>query len=50
MSQHDLAFVPMTGIPPLRSALVWRRPVRDPRLREFIRVARVVLEGPKLPA
>jgi DNA-binding transcriptional LysR family regulator len=43
MSQHDLAFVPMTGLPPLRSALVWRRPARDPTLREFIRVAREVL-------
>jgi hypothetical protein len=45
MSQHDLAFVPMTGLPPLRSALVWRRPARDPTLREFIRVAREVLRG-----
>ena len=39
----DLAFVPITGMPPLRSALVWRRRARDPRLRAFIRVAREVL-------
>jgi DNA-binding transcriptional LysR family regulator len=39
----DLAFVPITGMPPLRSALVWRRPARDPKLRAFIRVARDVL-------
>ena len=45
MRQHDLAFVPMTGLPPLRSALVWRRPARDPKLREFIRVARDALRG-----
>jgi DNA-binding transcriptional LysR family regulator len=45
MSQRDLAFVPVTGMPPLRSALVWRRPARDPKLREFIRVAREVLRG-----
>jgi DNA-binding transcriptional LysR family regulator len=45
MSQRDLVFVPMTGIPPLRSALVWRRPARDPKLREFIRVAREMLRG-----
>jgi len=40
----DLTFVPMTGMPELRSALVWRRPARDPRLRAFIRVARGVLK------
>ncbi len=39
----DLAFVPMTGIPPVRSALVWRRRARDPKLREFVRIARDVL-------
>jgi DNA-binding transcriptional LysR family regulator len=40
----DLVFVPITGMPPLRSALVWRRPARDPKLRAFIRVARDVLQ------
>jgi DNA-binding transcriptional LysR family regulator len=39
----DLAFVPITGMPKLRSALVWRRPARDPKLRAFIGVAREVL-------
>ena len=39
----ELAFVPITGMKPLRSALVWRRPARDPKLRAFIRVARDVL-------
>jgi DNA-binding transcriptional LysR family regulator len=40
----DLTFVPMTGMPELRSALVWLRPARDPKLRAFIRVARGVLK------
>jgi hypothetical protein len=41
----DLTFVPITGMPELRSALVWRRPARDPKLRAFIRVARDVLQS-----
>jgi DNA-binding transcriptional LysR family regulator len=45
MGELDLAFVPITGIPRFRSALVWRRPARDPKLRAFIRVARDVLRG-----
>ena len=40
MGELDIAIVPMTGMPPLRSALVWRRRARDPKLREFLRVAR----------
>jgi DNA-binding transcriptional LysR family regulator len=43
MGKVDLVFVPMTGMPKLRSALVWRRPLRDPKLREFLGVAREVL-------
>lgn len=43
MGDLDLAFVPITGMPPFRSALVWRRPARDPKLRAFIRVARDAL-------
>jgi DNA-binding transcriptional LysR family regulator len=43
MGERDLVFVPIKGMPPIRSALVWRRPARDPKLREFIRVAREVL-------
>src|SRR5918996_814645 len=39
MGALDLAFVPITGMEPLRSALVWRRPARDPKLRAFVRVA-----------
>jgi DNA-binding transcriptional LysR family regulator len=40
----DLAYVPITGMAPARSALVWRRRERDPRLREFIRIARDMLQ------
>jgi DNA-binding transcriptional LysR family regulator len=39
----DLAYVPITGMASARSALIWRRRERDPKLREFIRVARDVL-------
>ena len=39
----DLTFIPVNGLPQLRSALVWRRPARDPKLRAFIRVARDIL-------
>jgi len=41
----DLVFVPIAGMARLRSALVWRRTARDPKLRAFIRVARDVLRG-----
>jgi DNA-binding transcriptional LysR family regulator len=44
MGELDLAFVPITGMPLFRSALVWRRPARDPKLRAFVRVARDVLK------
>ena len=44
MGELDLAFVPITGLPLFRSALVWRRPARDPKLRAFIRVARDALK------
>jgi DNA-binding transcriptional LysR family regulator len=47
MSDRDLVSVPIEGMPPLRSALVWRRPARDPKLRAFVRVAREVLRGTK---
>jgi DNA-binding transcriptional LysR family regulator len=45
MTAFDLVFVPITGLPLLRSALVWRRPARDPKLREFLKVARELLRG-----
>jgi DNA-binding transcriptional LysR family regulator len=41
----DLVYVPITGMEPARSALVWRRRERDPKLREFIRTARAVLRA-----
>jgi DNA-binding transcriptional LysR family regulator len=45
LGDFDFAFVPITGMPPLRSALVWRRPARDLQLRAFVSVARQVLRG-----
>jgi DNA-binding transcriptional LysR family regulator len=43
VGQYDFVSVPITGMTPARSALIWRRRDRDPKLREFIRVARDVL-------
>lgn len=39
----DIANIPVKGLPPLRSALVWRRRQADPKTRAFIRVARETL-------
>ena len=49
MIAFDLVFVPITGMPRLHSALVWRRPARDPKLREFLSVAREFLRGTSRP-
>ena len=46
----DLVYVPISDLPPLRSGLVWRRRNRDPRLREFIRLAREALRRNRIPA
>ncbi len=45
----DVAYVPVDDLPPLRSALVWRRRARNPRLREFVRIAGEVLGGAGSP-
>jgi DNA-binding transcriptional LysR family regulator len=50
IGELDVVYVPITGMPQLRSALVWRRPARDPKLREFLGVAREVLHASKEPA
>jgi hypothetical protein len=44
MGDLDLVYVPITDMPPMRSALVWLRRDRDPRMREFIRIAREELK------
>jgi DNA-binding transcriptional LysR family regulator len=36
----DIVEVPITGLPPLRSALLWRRGLADQTVREFVRLAR----------
>jgi DNA-binding transcriptional LysR family regulator len=38
-----IVYVPISDMPPLKSGLVWVRRPFDPRVREFIRVAREVL-------
>jgi DNA-binding transcriptional LysR family regulator len=40
--QPGITYVPLRDMPPMKSGLVWRRRASDPRLREFIRVARAV--------
>jgi hypothetical protein len=50
VGHYDLVFVPITGMAPARSAFVWRRPARDPKLREFVRVAKEVLRAAKANA
>jgi hypothetical protein len=37
-------------MPPLRSALVWRRPARAVKLRAFTRFGREALQGAVRPA
>ena len=37
--------VPVTDMPPLISALVWRASAVGPRLRAFVRIANEVLRG-----
>lgn len=41
----DIVYVPISDMPPLRSALIWRRNARDATLREFIRTAPEVLRA-----
>lgn len=43
LGHRGIVYVPIAGLPPSRTALVWRRRSTDPRLREFIRAAREVL-------
>jgi DNA-binding transcriptional LysR family regulator len=43
LGPFELTFVPIKGLRPFRSALVWRRGASDAKVREFIRVARGVL-------
>jgi DNA-binding transcriptional LysR family regulator len=39
----DIVYIPITDMPPISAALVWRRRASNRRLREFIRVAEDVL-------
>jgi DNA-binding transcriptional LysR family regulator len=41
----DIVFVPIEGLPPSETALVWRRGSRDPRVAAFAETARAVLAG-----
>jgi DNA-binding transcriptional LysR family regulator len=41
--QPGITYVPVSDMPPMKSGLVWRRRASNPRLGEFLRVAREVL-------
>ena len=43
LGPFELRFVSIKGLPPFRSALIWRRGSNEAKVREFIRVAREVL-------
>jgi DNA-binding transcriptional LysR family regulator len=43
LGSTDVVYVPIADMPPLRSALVWRRRGGDARVLEFVAVARAVL-------
>src|SRR5919107_3011366 len=42
----DVVHVPIADLPPLRSALVWRRDNSDPRVQEFVRLAPELVPDP----
>jgi DNA-binding transcriptional LysR family regulator len=46
----NLVYIPLTGMKPSRTALVWRRGTADPRLREFVRITRAVLRAARTPS
>ncbi len=39
----DIVLVPLRGLPPLRSALLWRRHSADPRVASFVATASAVI-------
>lgn len=41
----DIVLIPITDMPPSRTALLWRRDTGDPRVREFVRIAAETLAG-----
>jgi len=41
--QPGIKYIPIRDLPPMKSGLVFRRRASDPRLREFLRLTRVVL-------
>jgi DNA-binding transcriptional LysR family regulator len=39
----EIVLIPITDLPPSRTALLWRRGTGDPRIREFARIAEEIL-------
>jgi DNA-binding transcriptional LysR family regulator len=46
LGSAEIVYVPVPDMPPMRSALVWRRRSTDAQVREFVAVAREVLGVP----
>jgi DNA-binding transcriptional LysR family regulator len=42
---HKFSYVPITDLPPLRSALAWRRGCRDLRVLEYARIAEEIVSA-----
>lgn len=45
IGHNGIVYIPIQGLEPSRTALVWRRGSNDPRLREFVRTARELLRA-----
>jgi len=45
-----IVLIPITGLPPSRTALLWRRDTSDPRIREFAGIAEEILDAAPRPA
>jgi DNA-binding transcriptional LysR family regulator len=44
--EPGIVYVPIADLPPLRSALVWRRPAGSPLIPHFVRIAESILHAP----
>jgi hypothetical protein len=43
LGREHIAYIPIPDMPPLRSALVWRRRTSDARVRKLVDIAREML-------
>jgi DNA-binding transcriptional LysR family regulator len=50
LGHPNVVYIPLTGMKPSRTALIWPRGTNDPRLREFVRITREVLRSARAAA